>query len=140
MYCEEILQCYEAYLKIELLTREWSKYEQSPCLQRFQGLSSSTKTSSDENQLVPLHLAPLHLLFFQSFVDRDAMFELNLPNVIKSKCNLDIMDITNVIEYDQSFDVKDVGINVSIFDHAMDDLLELLYQNAFKSFVDKYTL
>ena len=117
-HCEENLVLFESFTKLEERTRAIGPL--SPCLRRF----LETNTDSDADKPCPLIMAPLFLFFNRMFLIPDAPFEVNVSHNSRKE-----------IEAELTTSTPQKMFRVGIFDHVIDHVLALLYQNSYLNLV-----
>ncbi|KAJ3359674.1 hypothetical protein HDU91_004847 [Kappamyces sp. JEL0680] len=126
-HCEENLVCYESFVKLESRTRIRPESSIPPCLERFlenAGQAASGASHEEEGeQPVPLSLAPLYLFFHQMFIVPESPFEINVTSGMRKEIDGKLKNIRNQM------------VTINVFDHCIDHVIELLYQNSFVNLV-----
>jgi hypothetical protein len=116
-HCEENLMFVESFLKLESRT---TKSNEPLCLNRFLGVDVEDEMGE---RIVPISLAPLYLFFHRMFIIPDSPFEVNVSHSLRKDIEKQIVVI------------KEKMIRTTIYDTAVDHVLNLLYQNSFVSFI-----
>ena len=91
------------------------------CLERF--LKSMPCDPTQETRNVSVSMAPLFVLFFQTFIAPGSQYEITVPDNLKKPI---IAKMENI--------GKDL-VKINIFDPIIDVVFEALYQSNFKGFV-----
>lgn len=140
--CLENIMFYEAYIRLELQIAESlpaaagvPKPETglTRCLLRFLENNAASPTSSTAHQyLIPPSIMNHVLLFYSTFIMPCAQHEVNITHAIRRRI------ITQLQQKDEAgvpAAMAPSGIPITVFDAAVDEILDLLYRNTFHLFL-----
>ncbi|TPX63400.1 hypothetical protein SpCBS45565_g06651 [Spizellomyces sp. 'palustris'] len=140
--CLENIMFYEAYIRLELqISEALPEFAGVPkpeigltrCLLRFLEQNTSTVANpTTTTHMIPASIMDHVLLFYSAFIMPGAQHEVNISHAIRRGI---ITRLQQRNEAGVPALVAPAGISVTVFDPAVDEILDLLYRNTFHLFL-----